>query len=517
MNSGIIQNAWICDGSGTEPFRADLKFEQGIITGIGKNLPADLPRISADEMVLAPGFIDIHAHSDHSLAAAPEAIGKISQGVTTEISGNCGLSPFPVLNDEVRTHLEKTYKRYHIPITWQDYSGYCAALEERKPAINFASFCGYNTLRANFSGYENNPLPPETLEKMRDLLIQMLTQGAVGLSTGLLYVPGTFASTEELEFIASALKGTGKTISTHLRSEGDRLLESVSEAIRIARAGDNRLQISHLKTALPRNWNKIQDLLSMIRNERKTGMNLYADRYPYTYSQTSLSVILPPPWDVMTDAAIMEDLKNHPEKQSALEEKLRLSPPDWSRIILCSTGFAPAAAYAGEPYLDLCRKMTLPPEALCVKLMVADAPGTMAAFGGLSGENLDLILQEPYVCCGSDETARPEDFSFGVSHPRGFGSFPRFFRMVSSVHGIGEAIRRMTSLPAEICNLSKRGLLRPGYAADMVLFDPEEFKDTSTFKNPHQKCSGLHSVYVNGFLSYYKGSVTARAGKALRV
>ena len=517
MNSGIIRNALICDGTGSEPFRGDLRFEHGTISEIGTNLSGDLPVYSAENLILSPGFIDIHAHSDLSLAVEPSAFGKISQGITTEISGNCGLSPFPILSDKVKKHLEKTYRKYNIPITWTDYDGYISAIEQRKPAVNFASFCGYNTLRANFTGYESTPFPVEKIEKMRDLLSKILEQGAVGLSTGLLYVPGNFATTEELQLAASALKGTGKPISTHLRSEGDKLIEAVQEAIMIAQAADNRLQISHLKTALPRNWHKITELLQTIRTARNNGNVIHADRYPYTHAQTSLSVVLPPPWDVMTDAAIMEDLNKYPEKQQLLTAALKKNPPAWERIILCSTAYKPAAEFCGESYLKICEFLQITPEELCTKMMVADAPGTMAAFGGLSQDNLNMILAEPYVCCGSDETARPEDDSLGISHPRGFGSFPRFYRMVAEEKGIAEAIRKMTSLPAEICNLSDRGLLKPGYSADMVLFHPNEFKDNATFKDPHAKASGIRSVFVNGVLSFHGGKLLQRVGKGLKI
>lgn len=517
INSGIISGAVICDGTGAEPFRADLLFENGIISGTGSNFPKDLPVFRGENLVLAPGFIDVHAHSDLSLAAAPDAFGKISQGVTTEVSGNCGLSPFPVLNDEVRSHLQKIYQKYNFPVTWNDFSGYISAVEAEKPAINFASFCGYNTLRANFTGYQNTPFSGKKMEEMRRLLSEMLDQGAVGLSTGLLYVPGRFADAEELEFIVSVLKGTGKTIAMHLRSEGDNLIESVEEAIRIAKAADNKLQISHLKTALPRNWNKIDLLLNTIREAQNSGCTIHADRYPYTFAQTSLSVILPPPWDNMSDAAIMEDLNQNPEKQEILIQELRKNAPDWERIILCTTAQKEAAAYSGEPFLNICKALRKKPEELCTELMTADAPGTMAAFGGLSGENLKRILSETYVCCGSDETARPEDKSLGISHPRGFGSFPKFFQFVKENAGLGEAIRRMTSLPAEICNFSDRGILKPGYAADMVLFDPEHFRDRATFKNPHTKADGIHSVFVNGVLSFSNGQVIQRAGKGLKI
>ena len=506
----------ICDGSGAEPFPGDLRFEQGIITEIGSCRSGDLPETDLEGNLLTPGFIDIHAHSDLSLLAAPAAFGKISQGVTTEISGNCGLSPFPVTTPEVKEHLDQIYRKYGVPITWKDYLGYCSAVEQEAPSVNFGSFCGYNTLRANFTGYEDSPFPPEKILEMRSLLSETLSQGALGLSMGLLYVPGKFASEEELNVAASALKGSGKLITAHLRSEGDSLLESVKEMIRIAKNGDSRLQISHLKTALPRNWNKISPLLELIHDEQNNGSILSADRYPYTFAQTSLSVILPPPWDVMSDAAILEDLNLHPEKLPVLTERLRKSPPDWDRIILCSTAYAAAKPFAGKPYLDVCRSLGTEPETLCAELMRSDAPGTMAAFGGLSEENLLRILQEPYVCCGSDETARPEDFSLGQSHPRGFGSFPKFYRLLSPHLGIGETIRKMTSLPAELCGLHRRGLLKKGFAADFAVLDPLRFTDRADFEMPHAPADGVAMVFVNGVLSYTEGRVTGRAGRAVR-
>ena len=215
MNSGIIRNAILCDGSGKEPFPADLRFENGIITETGSCKKRDLMEFDADGAILAPGFIDIHAHSDLSILAEPEAFGKISQGVTTEVSGNCGLSPFPVLTDEVREHLEHLYRRYNVPVVWRDLSGYLSAVQQEQPSVNVAAFCGYNTLRANFTGYGDSPITDDQIRKMKESLSLMLEQGAAGLSTGLLYVPGKFASEKEICTVASALLGSGKPVSTH--------------------------------------------------------------------------------------------------------------------------------------------------------------------------------------------------------------------------------------------------------------------------------------------------------------
>ncbi len=517
MSATLIGNATVIDGSGNAPFSGWILIEDDRIKAVS-HTPLSVENaqfVDASGLIIAPGFIDTHAHSDLSIIAAPEAEGKIAQGITSEISGNCGLSAFPSKTDEVRIHLEELYRDYQIPIAWHDFSTYADAVANAKPAINIGFLCGHNTLRANILGYANNPGTAEEWHKEQELLREQLKQGALGLSTGLLYIPGKFASPEELDIVAAALREFDLPYATHLRSEGDALLESVEEAMRIARSGSGRLHLSHLKTALPRNWNKIDYLLEMIGNAKY--LRITADRYPYTYGQTSLSVILPPPYDAMTDAKIQQTLSDSPEEVKRMKKELAEMKIEWGQIILCSTRIPGMMRFAGKNLLEIADSLKCSPAEFCADTLARDSVGTMAAFGGLSADNLSRIISQPYVCCGTDETARPLSERIGRSHPRGFGSFPRFIRLsLESGMKLEDVISRITKLPASIFNLRNRGEIRPGFYADLVLFSAEKLRDTADFGSPHRFPEGIVSVYVNGALSFADGKVCGRNGRVLK-
>ncbi len=506
----VICGGMLCDGTGTAPFSADLFLEDDRIVKIGTGSRAGYEIVHAEGCLVCPGFIDVHAHSDLSLLAAPDAFGKISQGITTEISGNCGLSPFPV-TDRNREKLAHTWRNYGVDITWSDLAGYAAAFEKASPAVNAAMLCGHNSLRSAVLGYGDELLTESALAEMKALLKTMIGQGAFGLSTGLLYVPGKFAETGELQNLMSVLKETDTLYATHLRNEGDTLLEAVEEAVGLAEHGSGKLQISHLKTALKRNWHKIDALFEIIDRANADGLRVTADRYPYTRGQTNLSVILPAPYDRMPDALISERLQNDPAACAALERDLE-KEERWGQIILTSTD-----GLAGLTVAAAAEKTGVTPAALTVSLLRNDSAGTLAAFGGMSEENMCRIIAREDVFCGTDETARPRDYSVGLSHPRGFGAFPEFLkRNLSGGLPLEQIIRRMTAAPAEKFGLKDRGFLRAGAFADLVLIDLENLCAKSSFAEPHAPAAGIEKVYVNGILSYTDGKVIARAGKLLK-
>ncbi len=522
MNDFIICGALLYDGTGHSPYPADIAVTEDRIAAVapaGKLHRTGFHKIHADGLSLSPGFIDAHGHSDVSILAAPEANGKISQGVTTEITGNCGLSAFPVLTDEVREHLNRLYAAYRVPVVWNTLGDYAAELNRRGPAINIASLCGHNTLRANISGYGERILSSTELNRMAELLGQALHQGAAGFSTGLLYTPGRFADTEELLHLMSVLKKFDRPYATHLRSEGDQLTEALEEAVFLAENGSRKLQVSHLKTALPRNWHKLDRALELIRSARSRGIRLTADRYPYIRSQTSLSVILPPPYDAMDDISIRRTLSENPGEQEKTARELAKSGRDWNSIILTASSCREYACLSGKTIAEAAEQLGMQPEDFCVALMAKDAPGTMAAFAGMSENNLKRILAEEWVCCGTDESARPFDESIGRSHPRGFGSFPEFMKRVAADSGMSEAVRRVTSLPASVFSLKNRGIVRVGAFADLVLFDEADFHANADFKEPHKPASGIRMVWVNGTLSYECGleKTPERSGTFIRI
>lgn len=512
-----ITGGLICDGTGEPAFEGGLRISGDRIADVfhGAGTFSGVRTFDAKGLVLSPGFIDVHSHSDLSLLAAPEAFGKISQGITSEINGNCGLSPFPV-NECNRAHLESVWAQYGEKLSWSDLAGYHAELARRRPAINAGSLCGHNTLRAFALGYGDRAAAPDDLAVMQNELARALEQGAFGLSTGLLYVPGKFSSTEELLRLMAELKASDRIYATHLRNEADTLLEALDEALFLAENGSGRLEVSHLKTAFERNWPKLDSVFACLEKARQNGLAVTADRYPYTFGQTNLSIILPPPFDRLPDADIQARLNADP---AACENVLRELEKQtfWHGIILTAVPGADGDALAGMYLDEAAAKRGTTPARLTLELVKLDSPGTMAAFGGMSRDNMKRIIAKAYVCCGTDETARPADFSLGRSHPRGFGAFPEFLRLnLDSGEALESAVHRVTGLPAKIFQLNDRGILKRGAFADIVAFDPARLRPGSDFAHPHAVAQGIECVWVNGAEAYRNGRVTARAGRALK-
>lgn len=517
----LLTGGMLYDGTGQAPYPADILLEDErilLVEPSGRTIFPDTEKIDISGCSVSPGWIDVHAHSDASLLAAPEAFGKISQGITTEISGNCGLSAFPVLTGEVREHLRGLYAAYDINPDWTDFRSYAETVNAVRPAVNTVFLCGHNTLRANITGYGKQQLSSEELDSMRAVLAEQLEQGAAGLSTGLLYTPGCFSDERELLALLRTAGSYGGIYATHLRNEGDHLEEAVGEAIRLAEGAGIPLQISHLKTALPRNWHKLDPILEQIENARKRGIEIHADRYPYTFSQTSLSIVLDKPYDAMTDRAIRDVLRNDPAAYEQASKQLEKSERDWTRVILSRSSAPTAEGLMGETVSEAAAAKGRTPAELVMEILREDAPGSLAAFGGMSPENLKRILEQDWVCCGTDETARPLDDSLGMSHPRGFGSFPRFICLLRKQGmPMEKIIRKLTALPAEIFRLRGRGLIQAGGFADLTIFREEELDSEADFRNPHVPASGIVQVYVNGTAAYDGGNrkVLARSGRVL--
>ena len=519
MSRTLLANGLLYDGSGNSPYSADILIENDKILQVeptGKTVFPGAEKKDLTGLSVSPGWIDPHAHSDVSLLAAPEAFGKISQGITTEISGNCGLSAFPILTGEVREHLRILYSSCGIDPDWSDFRSYAAALAARRPAVNAVFLCGHNTLRANIAGYRQQELTPSQITAMNVLLSETLLQGACGLSTGLLYTPGCFADDNELLTLLRTVAAHNGVYATHLRNEGDRLEEALREAVFLAERSGAALQISHLKTALPRNWHKLGSVLSIIRSAQQRGVAIHADRYPYTFSQTSLSIVLDSPYDKMTDRAIRDVLQKDPAAYEQALNQLKASGRDWDRVILSRSEASAAAGLIGLTASEAAKKSGKTPPELVMEILREDAPGSQGAFGGMSEENLDQILKQEWVCCGTDETARPANNALGLSHPRGFGSFPVFIRKLRQAGvPMEQIIRKITSLPAGIFKLNDRGLIRPGKQADLVVFQERELDSHADFRHPHLPSEGIRLVCVNGIAAYdgLAQQVTARAGK----
>ncbi len=473
------------DGLGSEEFQADVAVADGRIAAIGKtgelNL-AGITQINGNGLALAPGFIDIHTHSDTDLINVPDAPSKIAQGVTLEVVGNCGTSPC----------IDKKKD-------WHDLASYAEELNRRQPVLNIAALCGHSTLRSMAMGFENRRATDSEISRMQELLALALKQGAGGLSSGLIYMPGMFADTEELCRLVSVLKNTGKAYFTHMRSEGDQLLEAVQEAFTIAEAGDGILDISHLKTLNPANWHKVDALLELIRGKQRQGLKITADRYPYIYTGTSMQAHLPAPYNSTHE--LWKQLAS-PEEQ----EKLRGILVDQygyelEHSILCGSANPAHTNLLGLTFAEIAVRQHRPPADVLVE-MLTEPDCYHVAYKSLNQENLIKIYREDWVMPGSDGHSLPLDYSTKRAHPRSFGTFPRYFQLCREFLPTRELVRRMTSLPASVLKVKDRGVLKTGAIADLVLFDPEHYASRSDFEHPHTLADGIGKVFVNGRLAY---------------
>jgi N-acyl-D-aspartate/D-glutamate deacylase len=533
----IIRGGRVVDGTGAPERRADVGVAGDRIEAVGDLAGARAPReIDAAGLVVAPGFIDAHAHSDAYLLLEPDAPSKLSQGFTTEVNGQCGGSAVPRLG---QARLSSDWASHRYPSfhtsggveaggapgpTWTTVASYRALFDAVRPALNTVQFVGHNTLRAGVMGYEPRQAEPGEVREMCRRLEQALDEGGWGLTTGLLYHPGKHASDGEVEALARAAADKGGMYATHMRSEGDGLLESIADVLGIARATGIRVQVSHLKTSGKANWCKVEKALALINAARAEGLHVHADRYPYTASGTDLDVVLP---DWASDGGRDAILKNvrEPATRRRIAEELDGSGRDWSAAMIGGGWSDEVRAFSGRTVAEVAEALNLTPgEAVC-RFIDADDTRTGAFFFGMCEANLRRICCEPWVMVGSDASLRAPWGPLGADHPhpRAYGAAPRFLRLMAGrlegfekVCGLEEAVRRLTGLPAAAFGISGRGALRPGAYADVAVFDEAAFCDHATYARPHQFATGMRYVFVNGALSYDGGRFTGeRRGRFL--
>ncbi len=513
MEKLLFTNVELYDGTGNAPFMADVAVKDEKIAAVGKS--GEFTRtgatvIDGKGLALTPGFIDVHGHSDGKAVTVPSGDSKIAQGVTTEVTGNCGFSDYL---DEVKDN-DLGEEIHNVR---GNFAAYADLVERSHQALNIAHMCGHNTLRAYVMGYENRPPTREEMRRMKELLADALDNGAAGFSGGPYYLPGKFADTEELKELASLLKGTGKPYATHIRSEGDFLFESINEAVEIARAGDNNLQISHLKASPKKNWSKIDGAFEIIEREQSKGMKILADRYPYAYCNTSLRTIVPPPFDVVDTTTLCTKLKESaPYRAELLAAFNKVVDRDYSRVLLMNSREPSHRPYYGKSMVEIAEMRGITPQEAVVELL-ASGRCPSAAFGSMCEENIHKILAKPWVVAGSDGNIR--SFDDNGTHPRAFGTHPRFFRIAVQYNSAAAVIRRMTAVAAAKFNLVSRGIVAPGYYADLTLVDLEHYDSKADYVVPNRAAEGVYGVYVNGSPAYFPDPEvkTFRPGKMLRI
>ncbi|NQU41280.1 MAG: D-aminoacylase [Lentisphaerae bacterium] len=524
----ILLNAQILDGTGADSFRADVGIEGDTITAIGDLSAAEssdtIDLASTDSHtpipthapILCPGFIDAHTHSDTYLLIEPDAPSKVSQGVTTEVCGNCGASGAPISG---LSQLPSDWADKEYPGIWHSLAEYRVLFEQAQPAVNAVILIGHNTLRRNIVGYDNRPASKDELARMLHLMEESMEAGGRGLSTGLVYAPGMYAPHEELVALASVAGRHGGLYASHMRSEGDGLIEAIEETIAIGEAAGARIQVSHLKTAGRRNWGKVGAALDCIEAARDRGLPVMADRYPYISGATDLDVVFPSWFAEGGREVILKRLKD-PVARAQLRTELvdSRSTEEWGGVTVGSTTHPDNTRFRGLTILAVAAVLECEPVDAVLHLCESDALTTGAFFAGMCEENMFTILAQPFVMLGSDASIRSPvgPLSLDYPHPRAYGSFPRFLRWALDGRTVAlpEAIRKMTSLPAEQFGLSDRGVIGVGKRADLIVFEPERVRDLADYGHPHQFSEGIQHMVVNGVLTLRDGTSTgARGGR----
>ena len=521
----LLAGGRVVDGTGAPWFRADVCVVGDRIAAVGKlDQVHARRRIEAQRLVVAPGFIDMLGQSEYNVLVDPRAASKITQGITTELTGEGG-SIAPV-NERMIADGKDVWAHYGVTPDWTTLEGYFRAFERARPTINLGTFVGAGGVRDLVVGKDDRPATPGELEAMQRAVAEAMEQGAFGLSTSLQYVPDRFASTEELIALARVAARYGGSYITHQRDEGDGIDTSLDEVFRIAREARLPTQIYHLKTSGKKNWGRMPHVLRRIEQARQQGLDVSADMYPYTASSNSLDASLPL-WvreggrDRMLGR--LRDLAARERaKASFLEEN-----PDWpdggaSRIMVVSVLDPTLKRYEGKTLEEIGREEGKDPWDVLVDLVIADKGNVGKISFSMSEEDVRSALRHPLVSIGTDSGARATDgiYAREKSHPRAWGSMARILgRYVreEKLLSLEEAVRKMTSLPASRMGLHDRGLLRPGMMADLVAFDPDLVQDRSTFADPFHYSEGIPYVAVNGRLVVDGGRLTdERPGRVLR-
>ncbi|MEM3264880.1 MAG: D-aminoacylase [Thermoplasmata archaeon] len=501
MNDIIIKNGIIIDGTGNDWIKSDLAIKNGIISKIG-NLSAEKADeyIDASKKIVCPGFIDIHSHSDFTALIYPTSDSKILQGVTTEVVGNCGSSPAPLTKENI-DFFKADENLSDLSWDWGTLDQYYSKIMKIGTSVNYVPLVGHGTLRSAVMGFERREPSDTELRKMKNMLEHEMKSGYFGVSTGLEYAPGSFSNTNELVELSKVASKYSGIYTSHIRDEGPKVLEAVSEVIEIGKRAKIPVEISHLKVVGRENWNKDDALLQLILKARSEGIEVNADIYPYTASETTLSIFLPS-WAM--EGGNQMTLKRLKNKKIAekIKKDLKLNAEDEMNVAIPS--------YDGKTIKDLSQEWHLNSFDVFCRLLLDNKGKVSMIHYCMKEESIEKFLALPLVSICSDQNGIKPGYGRlgGWQHPRAYGTFPRVISRYwreKNILSLPEAIRKMTGLPATKMRLKKRGLIKEYFYADIVVFDPEKISDTATFIEPAKFPIGINYVIVNG-------NVTAKNG-----
>ena len=518
----VIENGRIVDGTGNPWFLGDVGIKDGRIVEVGRVDQRGLETIDAGGRVVSPGFIDGHCHSDLMVLDDPGSEIKLQQGVTTEVVGNCGMTPAPFAPqnlDLLRTYVEPVLGNTGREWQWESIGQYLDVLMEVEPSENVATFVGHGTLRIAVMGFENRPASDEELDRMKGLLEEALQAGAIGLSLGLMYAPGSYTPREELAELCSVLSRYDGLLATHIRGEGNSLIPSIEEVIWIAERSGVPLQISHLKAAGEGNWGSVTRAMESIEEARSRELDVTCDVYPYTAGSTSLTTLLPP-WALEGGVSQTLERLGDPASRERIKAELRQEQEDWDNLI-ASTGWDSVyisslskdhdSNLAGKNILEVSESRGIDAEDCMMDLLLEQDGKVSIVFFHMAGSDVEQVIRWGRSLIASDSLHNQAE----KPHPRLYGTFPhvlaRYVRE-KQLLTLEEAVRKMTSVPARRFKLGKRGLIAPGYAADLVVFDPVKVLDKATYEDPKYFPEGISHVLVNGAKAVEAGALL-RAGE----
>ncbi|UXE68238.1 MAG: D-aminoacylase [Chryseotalea sp. WA131a] len=529
----ILRGGTVYDGSGKEGVVMDVGINADTVAFIGDLSKAvGKKEIDAKGLAVAPGFINMLSHCEVSLLFDGNSQSDIRQGVTLEVLGEGSMGP---MNDQMKRDDEEAMKRdpdWQYKIDWTTLGEYLEGLEKRGVSPNVASFVSAITVRVHELGYANRAASPEELERMKALVKTAMEEGAMGVTSALIYAPANYASTEELVELSKVASQYGGMYIAHIRSEGNSIFEAIDETIRIAREAKLPAEIYHLKFSGKDNWNKIDSVIAMIDHANKEGLKITADMYTYVAGATGLDAAMPP-W--LQEGGIKEWIKRMKDpviRKKALQEmrtptnkweNLMKLAGDFDRVLLMGfTNDSLRKNFMGKTLGQVAKIYGKSPEETAMDLVITDGTRVGTAYFLMTEENVKRQIQLPYVSFGSDaeSSTAAGNFLKTPTHPRAYGNFSRLLGKYvrdEKVISIAEAIRRLTSLPASNLKIEKRGSIQIGYYADLAIFDPVKIQDHATFENPHQYSTGMVHVFVNGTQVLENGEHTnAKPGRVVR-
>jgi N-acyl-D-amino-acid deacylase len=522
----VLENGRIVDGTGNPWFFGGIGIKDGMIVGVGRVSQERLETLDVRGQVISPGFIDGHCHSDLMVLDNPRSEIKLQQGVTTEVLGNCGMTPAPFAPQNLellRSYVEPVLGKTELEWSWETVEQYMGSLREARPSENFATYVGHGTLRIAVMGFENRPASTGELHRMKDMLEESLQAGAIGLSLGLMYAPGSYTPGDELAQLCSVLPRYDGLLATHIRGEGNTLIPSIAEVISIAERCGCPLQISHLKAAGTSNWGSVTGAMELVEDARSRGLDVTCDVYPYTSGSTSLTTLLPP-WALEGGISRTLERLKAPTSRERIKEELGYEHDDWDNL-MASTGWDSVyisslskghdADLEGKNIEEISESRGLGPADCMMDLLLQQNGKVSMVFFHMAETDVQQVLGWDGSLIASDslhDQARKP-------HPRLYGTFPHVLaRYVRDrkLLTLEEAIRKMTSFPARRFRLGKRGLIAPGYTADLVVFDPDGISDKATYHDPKRFPEGISHVLVNGTQTIASGvHLGARAGRAI--